>query len=73
MTPTEKAIVHEVVVLIDAIQLNACWELDRLLKYVLRDDTVQSKERVSGGIITVIGYLNDIPEKKPLIDLVERE
>ncbi len=74
MTPTERTIVREAVVNIDAIELNAVRELNRLLKYVMRDDIVQSKERVSNGITTVIGYLNEIPEKKqPVMDLLKSE
>lgn len=74
MTPTDKDIIWEAVVLMDAARKNAYTALDKLTKYIIRDDIVISKERIANELLQVSRYLNDIHEKKkPIIKLVGRK
>ena len=71
MTPTEKDIIWEAVVLMDAARKNASSLLAKLTKYVFRDDIVTSKAKVIEDLVEARRYLDDMHKmKKPIIELL---
>ena len=68
MTPTEKDIIWEAVVLMDAARKNASSLVAKLTKDVFRADIVTSMGRVIEDLAMVRKYLDDIHKmKKPII------
>ena len=74
MTPTEKDIIWEAVVLMDAARKNASSVLNKLTKHVMRDDVATPRARVIEDLAMVRRYLDDIHEmKKPIIELIGKK